>query len=188
MTKLLISRHGQTYSNIDRLITGQADSSLTALGLKHARDIGHSINLQAFNPVAIHSSDLMRCQKTAQEVAGLINLPVDSVHYDARLREIDTGDYSNLPYETALPLSQFINRPFTNGESFKQMSSRVVSAVIDICQQYQDEHVLIVTHSGPISAIQSWHFELALEKCLGSDYPHGEILEIDTVLSDWHQP
>lgn len=88
---LLLLRHGQSTWNAESRWQGQADPPLSARGEEEARAAVGQLAEVPF--VRVLSSDLRRALDTARTLAAALHLPVE---VDARLREIDVGDWQGL--------------------------------------------------------------------------------------------
>jgi probable phosphoglycerate mutase len=92
--RVVIWRHGQTAFNAERRFQGQLDVELDDVGRAQA---ARSARLLAgLAPSAIVSSDLVRARSTAEALATLTDLRVDT---DKRLREIDVGSWQGLTFD-----------------------------------------------------------------------------------------
>ncbi|TWP34408.1 histidine phosphatase family protein [Leekyejoonella antrihumi] len=89
--RLIIWRHGQTGHNARGVWQGQHDVPLSKKGLRQADEAAK--HLAAYKPVEIVASDLSRAASTAQALSNVTGVPVT---YDARMREIDVGQWSGL--------------------------------------------------------------------------------------------
>jgi broad specificity phosphatase PhoE len=154
-TTMLIARHGETDWNRERRWQGHADPPLNALGRRQARALG--ARLTARPPTAVYSSDLSRARETAEIVAELFGL---QVLLDARLREVDVGEWSGLTtaevgrlYPDGLRRRSEGATGWVSGEPYEEMDSRVVAALRAIAVHHPGERVLIVTHGGPLRSV-----------------------------------
>lgn len=77
-------RHGQSVSNLNHIVCGQADVPLTERGIQEAQKAGHELNSINFD--RIFSSDLQRAVMTAK-----IALPGCNPEQLKIIRELDTG-------------------------------------------------------------------------------------------------
>ena len=153
--KLYLVRHGQSTGNVGGTLMGQSDHPLTELGEEQAR--AAAARLAPFGPMPLHCSDLPRAVATAEHILCAWTSRADpgaerdanrgdgvqdrqGLLPDARLREIDLGDYEGRsweefeadddlraaftadPYGTALP----------GGESLAHLVARVLTAVRDV--------------------------------------------------------
>ena len=155
MTTFLLARHGETDWNRARRWQGHADRPLTARGRGQATDLAARL---ADTPLdAVYSSDLRRARETAEPGATahgleLIQLP--------ELREVDVGSWQGLTRDEAearFPVGFRRWREggtgWEDGESYGEMSARVLAAVGRIANEHPGGRVLVVTHGGPIRAI-----------------------------------
>jgi thiosulfate oxidation carrier complex protein SoxZ len=154
MTTLFIARHGQTDWNFEHRWQGHADPPLNATGRAQAAELGEALAGSAIE--AVFSSDLRRAAETAEIVAARLGLLVE---LDARLREVDVGEWSGL---TAAEVEErypegFLRRRggqtgWTEGEELGAMAERVVAALLEIAGRHPDGRLLVVTHGGPMRA------------------------------------
>jgi broad specificity phosphatase PhoE len=155
VTTLLLARHGETDWNRARRWQGHADRPLTARGRTQAADLAGRLAHVALD--AVYSSDLRRARETAEIVAAaqrvkLVQFP--------ELREVDVGSWQGLTRDEAeAQFPEGFRRwlaggtGWDNGESYGQMSTRVVAAVSRIAGDHEGATILIVSHGGPIRAI-----------------------------------
>ncbi|HEX4323241.1 MAG TPA: histidine phosphatase family protein [Gaiellaceae bacterium] len=148
MTMLIVARHGQTDWNAERRWQGHADPPLNDRGRAEAAALAES--LAGAEIEAIHSSDLARARETAAIVAERLRLPLT---LDARLREVDVGEWSGLTtpeierlYPGAMERRRERMTGWTSGEPMEAMGERVVEALLSI----REERALVVTHGGPL--------------------------------------
>jgi 2,3-bisphosphoglycerate-dependent phosphoglycerate mutase len=151
---IFLVRHGETDWNRERRWQGHADRPLNETGREQARDLADRL---AGEPIeAIYSSDLARARETAAIVGARLALPVRT---DARLREVDVGEWSGLTMgEIELRYPDAIRRRleggtgWEQGESYEQMGERVVAALHEIAAAHGGP-VLVVTHGGAMRAV-----------------------------------
>jgi broad specificity phosphatase PhoE len=133
--KLYLVRHGQSTGNVGGILMGQSDHPLTALGEEQAR--AAATRLAPFGPMPVHCSDLARALATAERIASAWH---GSVVPDARLREIDMGDYEGRLWEefeadealTAAYAADPHGTELPGGESLARVETRVLAAVHDV--------------------------------------------------------
>jgi probable phosphoglycerate mutase len=155
-TTLLLARHGETDWNRERRWQGHAWTSLNATGREQALELAGE--LAADPPEAIYSSDLPRSRETAEIVGSALGL---TVQLDARLREVDVGEWSGLTsaeVEERFPDGFERRRAgatgWEQGEEYEAMRERVVAALFEIAASHDGGRVLVVTHGGPIVSAQ----------------------------------
>jgi broad specificity phosphatase PhoE len=155
VTTLLLARHGETDWNRDRRWQGHADRPLTERGRAQAEELAERLADVALD--AVYSSDLRRARETAEAVARAQELVVVQL---PELREVDVGSWEGLTRagaETRFPdgFRRWLagGTGWDDGESYGEMSARVLDAVDGIARENEGGRVLIVSHGGPIRAI-----------------------------------
>jgi probable phosphoglycerate mutase len=157
VTTLLLARHGESDWNRARRWQGFADRPLTERGRAQAAALAE--RLEKFPLDAVYSSDLVRAGSTAQAVAEAQGL--DVVQLPA-LREVDVGEWQGLTRDEAedrfpdgFRRWQAGGTGWEKGETYGEMSARVLKAVTGITGDHEGGRVLIVSHGGPIRAIHA---------------------------------
>ena len=111
------------------------------------------------NVDAIYSSPLIRALDTARIVGARTGLEVTELD---DLREVDTGSWSGLSraeVQERFPegFARWIagGSGWEDGETYAEMGERVLRAIRTIAAAHPNGRVLIVSHGGPIRAVQS---------------------------------
>ncbi|MDD5229089.1 MAG: alpha-ribazole phosphatase [Methylococcales bacterium] len=150
---IYLIRHTQT-DTPKGLCYGQSDVKLAENFLDDAQDILKKLNLPLFKGGRrdfIFSSPLSRCTHLADLIG-------DEVISDARLLEVNFGDWENEPFADIEAevlthwTENFVTHSPPNGESFTELCQRVESFWHDVIQ-LKSERVFIVTHAGVIRAL-----------------------------------
>jgi probable phosphoglycerate mutase len=162
---ILVARHGESDWNHAGRWQGFADRPLTELGRRQATELAerlHDIPLDA-----VYSSDLERARTTAEAVAEAQGLTVTTL---PALREVDVGSWQGLTREEAQARFPDDFRVWENGstgwpdgETYAQMSERVVATVLEIAARHDGGCVLVVAHGGPIRALHAAALGLSVE-------------------------
>lgn len=157
MTTILLARHGESDWNRERRWQGHADRPLTERGREQAAAL--AVRLRDVDLDAVYSSDLERARETAAAVGREQGLGVRVL---AELREVDVGSWSGLTRaeaEERFPADfqrwQAGGSGWRDGETYADMSARIVGAIGQIVRDHPDGCVLGVTHGGPIRAIHA---------------------------------
>ncbi len=157
MTTILLARHGESDWNRDQRWQGHADRPLTDLGREQARALAD--RLAATELDAVYSSDLERARETAAIVAEPHQLPLKEL---PDLREVDVGSWSGLTRAEAEERFPNAFRRWTeggegwdDGETYEQLSERVVGTVLAIAARHPRDRVLLVAHGGSIRAVHA---------------------------------
>jgi len=157
MTRLCIVRHGETEWNAGRRIQGQIDIPLSGAGVAQARAAANYLCDEDF--AAIYSSDLARARQTAQAVAHLSRLPLQTM---AGLRERHFGVFQGMtheeaqqqrPQEFARHLSREPRFAPPGGESLLQLAARVATTFADIINRHRGEAAAVFTHGGVLDIL-----------------------------------
>jgi broad specificity phosphatase PhoE len=131
------------------------DTELNSNGQQQAKDCGERLKDELFD--YIYCSDLNRCKQTAAAI--LTHHPHLSIGYHALLRERDFGQLSGKPLKYLstesrnqdLTVDQFV--AVNRGESetvFQKRISKAWQFIVDDATSHQRNHVLVVTHGGPL--------------------------------------
>jgi len=182
LTRLYITRHGQTEFNIEHRAQGWSDSPLTPYGREIAVRLGAGLSGIKFD--AVYSSSSGRAVDTArivQESMGT-DLPIN---LDDNLKERGLGklegrilsggswelareaaeatghvgkidlDVLSASYEDVIPLGEPIIEPPNNLEDFGKFKERLKKALDDICEKApgSESNVFVVTHGLSVLAM-----------------------------------
>lgn len=153
MVTIVFEAHSTTLDNEVHLSSGHNDVELSPLGIQQAKELGERYKDQTFD--VIFCSDLQRSYRTA-EIAFNGKFPIIK---DARLRECDYGDLTKHPSDEVEPLKvEHINKPFPNGESYKDCMKRIKEFLDDLKQKYldRDKNVLIIGHRATQYGLEYW--------------------------------
>lgn len=156
MTTILIVRHGQSQSNLDKTFAGQSDSPLTPLGFEQAELAAKY--LEAFHFDAVYSSPLSRAYNTAEAIIKSRGLEIIC---DDDLRETCLGDWEGLTIESVRDEYQRWRNEHDyappNGESSLQVRERFGRAIDRIAKENDEKSILIASHGGCIRLLPSYY-------------------------------
>jgi len=155
--KVYLVRHGETDWNRKEIYQGQEDIPLNEKGKKEARNL--ALTLKGIEISSIYSSDLKRAKETAEIIAK--SLGIQTVIYKESLREMNFGEWTGksvFEMEENSALFQLWSKDPWNisppeGETLKELASRVRKEAEEIFLKHYGQNVLVVTHAGPIKAI-----------------------------------
>ena len=149
--RLVLWRHGRTEWNVTGRFQGQADVPLDVVGREQAAAAARLV--AAFEPVSIFSSDLARTYQTAEPLAALTGLGIQT---DKRLREIHVGSWEGLLGEEIRAQDPELAervwrgedvRRSPTGESPQEVADRVAEALGEIAETADDHSTIaVVTH------------------------------------------
>lgn len=148
-------RHGETVDNAAGIWQGHRDSPLSDVGVAQAERAAPVV--AALEPSVIVSSDLQRAAVTADHVAGLIG---QRVRRDARLREVDVGDWGGRTgaqvrerdpeLTAAMAAGQDIRRGRT-GETIAELAVRTSAALDEVVAGLEPGQLALVVCHGVTS-------------------------------------
>lgn len=161
-------RHGQSTANLarqkaedEKLMTidyaeREMDIPLSETGISQAIAVGRWFKFQPVRPTVIFTSPYCRTVETARLIAENAKFQNIEIIEDERLRERELGIFDRLTRLGAMQkypeecdkrelLGKFYYRPL-GGENWADVGLRLRSFWRDLCLNYADEKVLIITH------------------------------------------
>jgi alpha-ribazole phosphatase/probable phosphoglycerate mutase len=159
--------HGTTTDNEQGISSGWKDVELSELGKKQSIDLLKQVKEKKFG--VVFCSDLKRAVDSAKLTWG------DSVEIipDKRLRECNYGDLNGALSEQVDDLMQeYIDKPFPNGESYKDVENRIRSFLNDLLNKYAGKHIAIVAHRAPQLALDVILKGKTWEQAMKEDWRH----------------
>ncbi|MDQ4120978.1 MAG: histidine phosphatase family protein [Acidobacteriota bacterium] len=153
-THLYLIRHGQSEGNAALRFGGHSPTPLSALG--HLQAEATAKYLAKKRIAAIYSSDLPRCLQTAEPLAKILNLEIQT---SAALRERNVGVLQGLtfdearmrfPEDFAALASRNIDFMMSGGESYRQMIDRAAGKLEEILAWHAGESIAVFSHTGTI--------------------------------------
>lgn len=140
--------HGTTTDNENDLATGWAPGELSKLGITQAKELGKQVKDKKFD--IVFCSDLKRAIDSAQLAFG----DKYKIRQDKRLREANYGDHTQkLATTFKANMNNFVDSPFPNGESYKDVEKRIRDFCANLKTNYNKKHVAIVSHQAPHLAL-----------------------------------
>jgi probable phosphoglycerate mutase len=186
-------RHGETDWNAEGRLQGQADTDINAKGRAQATRNGELLSdlipdPQAFDFVA---SPLRRTRETMQRIRAAMGLDPDDFRTDARLMELNFGDWQNFTYrelEASDPGSSLRRQrdkwdfrpPGDKAESYGMLLERVQPFVEAMTAQ-----TVCFTHGGIIRVLFRLIEKLPKRDCARLNIPQDRILRLENGLLEW---
>ncbi|PLR68614.1 histidine phosphatase family protein [Bacillus sp. UMB0893] len=152
--QLVIIRHSMTSWNKEKKYLGHMDLPVLKDSLLSYESLKRYLSQGL--PDAVYSSDLLRCQQTADFL-----YPDTPFLTDERLRELDFGEWEGQTYDElkndshySYWLQHWEKTSTPNGESGEEFHKRIASFINDILNQ-NVKSIAIITHGGVIRKIVS---------------------------------
>lgn len=161
-------RHGETEWNLVGRSQGHLDSPLTDRGVNQAHALAKRLRGRGVD--VIYSSDLGRASRTANIIAGELNL---NVHIDARLRERHLGLLQGM---THTEFSERFSKAYAalasgdpeyvipGGESARQRYSRCISCCTELVARHRGRTILLVMHGGLLMSLLYYTLHIPLSE------------------------
>ena len=153
-TRVVLVRHAVTAETGPVLSGRRSGIDLSDTGRTQAD--GAAQRLAGLPVTAVYSSPLERCRQTAEAIAAVHGLPVKEL---AGLAEADYGDWTGRKIEElrGSDLWKLVQVApsavrFPQGESVREMQSRMVTAVEEVVAVHTGELVVVCSHADPIKA------------------------------------
>lgn len=185
MTKLIITRHGQSIANAQFRFAGHSDFDLSETGHKQAELAAEYIS-KKFKIDYIYSSDLLRAYNTALPTAKLLGLEIIPT---TSLREIYAGEWEGLTTaEIAVKYSEdfdvwkndYAHSRCTGGESTAQVYERAYRAVVDIASKHDGKTLMLSTHATMVRALCARALGLSADRTGEIPFTHNASINLFT--------
>jgi broad specificity phosphatase PhoE len=137
---LTYETHSITVDNERGIATGWLPGELSAQGRRLALDLGE----RRRDVDVIFSSDLRRAVETVETAFAGTDVPRLQ---DPRLRECDYGELNGAPVASLRPRTQYVDRPFPGGQSYREVLDQTREFLAELAQAYDGQKVLLVAHS-----------------------------------------
>jgi probable phosphoglycerate mutase len=156
-TLVLLVRHGSTPTT-GKVLPGRAGGlHLAPKGRAQADVVAERIAAMATPPTAVYASPLERTRETAAPIAAALGL---RVRIERGLIEADVGEWTEKSLARVSKKKEWstVQRwpsgfRFPGGESFVEMSTRGLTAVLGLVADHPGETIVAVSHADPIKAI-----------------------------------
>jgi broad specificity phosphatase PhoE len=152
--RIFIARHGETVFNAARRMQGdQLDTPLTRKGFAQAEHMGLALAkwLGTRQTLSLYSSPSGRALQTLAIIAEHIGADWHGATHDARLQEIDVGEWAGRTYADIMAeqgdildphIALFSKRP-PGGEWYDEIAARLQSWIDDTAQMRGDRLVIM---------------------------------------------
>ena len=185
MARLILVRHGQSVWNAANRFTGWTDVDLSEKGVEEADEAGLQLADIRFD--VVHTSDLIRAQRTAEIIMGHNQASGDDVptRYDWRLNERHYGALQGLnKAETAekhgAEQVHIWRRSYDvappEGESLEMTAQRTIPYFVDeiVPDLEQGRNVLVSAHGNSLRSIVMHIEDISSEDIVSLEIPTGE--------------
>ncbi len=141
MIDICFITHATSADNEAGIVSGHRDCDLSPRGRREAAALGDRFGGVPFQ--CVYCSTLRRAVETARIAFG----EKYQLRCDARLDEIDCGDYTGRPVAEIDPLRvRHVDLPFPNGESYRRRLRLVDSFLSDTRREAAGSALVVVGH------------------------------------------
>ena len=153
-TRLYFIRHGQSGGNAEGRFGGHGPTPLSDLGREQAEKTAKVLAKEGID--VIYSSDLLRAVQTAEPLAKLLGLKVNT---SEAFRERHVGVLEGLTFDESkrdFPTDYYalvnrdIHHVITEGESYRELLRRITAKLNDVVRAHPSERIAIYSHTGAI--------------------------------------
>ncbi|MGG2089858.1 histidine phosphatase family protein [Priestia aryabhattai] len=149
---LYLIRHGQTDWNKNKLIQGHADIPLNETGRQQAKRVAE--RFRDIHIDVVYTSDLLRAQETAREIASAAK--VEKVEICEQLRERSFGELESKNVEVLHELvpnyaTNWGEEPLYSIETLEAAQERMVRRLTEIMKESIGKKVAVVSHGAAIN-------------------------------------
>ena len=182
LMNLILVRHGEIPSNVNRIYAGRSPEGLTDKGLSQAKTVSAELNKYRID--AIYSSSIQRAVQTAQILSEVVGV---DPKVDESFRELEMGAWEGMseadiareyPEEWSIWNSDPARLRLEGRETLDALLERVLTGVRDIYKEHSDGNAVIVTHVAIIRILLLWHTKKSLNLYKTINVPNAEIFKI----------
>ena len=183
---LYIVRHGQTFTNLNNIVCGQYNTTMTELGHSQVQESCKILKNKIFHHC--YTSSLSRAKETASYFDNIENfMLVDDI------KEMNTGDFSELKVDKLWEIEpklkyqgRFQYQEYPNGESLNILYNRITSWFQNniTTQWKENENILVVGHEATVVCAIHYFLQIPLENYPSFRVKNGGIIKIDCDFND----
>lgn len=181
--KLLLIRHGEIPSNVNKVYAGRSPEELTPAGIGQAETVAEKC--RQYNINTIYSSPIRRALQTAEIIS-----EKNSAHVivDSSFREMEMGPWEGMSEKDIPGLypeewDTWHSRPaelrLSGRETLDVLQHRVLDGIRSICDKAGNMTIAVVTHVAIIRVLLLWHSKQGLNLYKTIHVPNAEIFEMN---------
>lgn len=184
MTRILLTRHGQTLWNVEGRVQGNLDSSLTEKGILQARSL--AVRLRDEGIKQIYSSDSPRAIYTAEEIRREIGLN-KAISTDNALREINFGEWEGHVWQDLREANPDAFKIWDSephlvtvpgGENMNLVTERAWNFVQKVIKLHSKETICLVTHGVTLKMLVTKALGFEVHEWAKTPWQHNTALNI----------
>jgi broad specificity phosphatase PhoE len=180
---LLMVRHGEIPSNVNKVYAGKSPEYLTARGVQQAIQVSEILRNQEIH--ALYSSPIQRALQTAQIIADATGI---ELRVDDSFRELEMGPWEGMsesnvarhyPDEWRIWNSRPAELRLPGRETLNELLDRALTGVRNLYRSVSGNNTVIVTHVAIIRVLLLWHANKSMNLYKTIHVPNAEIIQIE---------
>ena len=182
MTKLILIRHGQSIWNAANRFTGWIDVELSTKGEEEAKEAG--INLAEIKIDIVHTSELIRAQKTAEIILEYNKISNPIIKKNSSLNQRNYGSLQGLNKKETAEIHgeeqvkiwrRSFDIPPPGGESLEMTAARTIPYFKEevISDLINGKNVMVSAHGNSLRSIVMYIEKITPEKIVHLEIPTG---------------
>ncbi len=187
MTRIILTRHGETQWNIEKRVQGRLDSPLTENGRTQARNL--ALRLKGERIQYLYSSDLPRAIATAEEIRR--ELQLQTIIPAPMIREFSFGDWEGELWADLRQTHQDIFKIWDStphlvlvpsGDNMYTIAERAWEFFQELMTKHQGETICLVSHGLTLKLLVTKALGLPIDDWLKTPWQFNtavNILEIE---------
>ncbi|HEY8908961.1 MAG TPA: histidine phosphatase family protein [Desulfosporosinus sp.] len=193
MTRIILTRHGQTLWNVEGRVQGRLDSPLTEKGVLQARSL--AVRLRDEGIQHIYSSDSLRAMGTAEEIRRQLGLT--NILTDPALREFCFGDWEGCIWQEVRESYPDIFKIWDSephlvtapgGENMNMVQERAWEFLQNIIKTHSGATVCLVTHGLTLKLLVTKALGFRIHEWAKTPWQHNTALNIFEIDGDQWTP
>ena len=183
MTRIILTRHGQTLWNVEGRVQGGLDSPLTCKGILQASSLADRIRDEGIQ--YIYSSDSLRAMGTAEEIR--CKLGLTNIFTNPALREFSFGDWEGRSWQEVREAYPEIFKIWDSephlvttpgGENMKMVLERSWAFMENIIKVHSGVTVCLVTHGITLKLLVTKALGFEIHEWAKTPWQHNTALNI----------
>ena len=193
MTRILLTRHGQTLWNIEGRVQGSLDSPLTEKGILQTRSLAFRLRNEGIEH--IYSSDSLRAISTAEEIR--CELGLETLTTNPALREFSFGEWEGRIWQDLREENPDVFKIWDlqphlvttpGGENMGFVMERAWNYLQQIIKLHAEETVCVVTHGLTLKMIVTKALGFNVHEWTKTPWQHNTALNIFEVVGQQWTP
>jgi broad specificity phosphatase PhoE len=193
MTRIILTRHGQTLWNTEGRVQGSLDSPLTEKGILQARSL--AVRLRDEGIQHIYSSDSLRAIGTAEEIR--CELGLDTLITDPALREFAFGEWEGCIWQELRDANPDVFKIWDSephlvttpgGENMGLVMERSWNFLQQIIKSHPEETICVVTHGLTLKILVTKALGFEVHEWAKTPWQHNTALNIFEVVGHEWKP